>query len=83
MKPWNWIHKYLRRLHEFLAQCSAGSTSKELLKAELQQLGLYTEKINQLASKGVHAAVTLAEAKQGLVGLYFFLFNIIEFIPIS
>jgi len=54
-----------------------------LLKAELQQLGLYTEKINQLASKGVHAAVTLAEAKQGLVGLYFFLFNIIEFIPIS
>lgn len=75
--------KYLRRLHEFLAQCSAGSTSKELLKAELQQLGLYTEKINQLASKGVHAAVTLAEAKQGLVGLYFFLFNIIEFIPIS
>lgn len=75
--------KYLNRLREFLAQCSAGSTSKELLKTELDQLGLYTEKINDLASKGVHALVSLEEAKQGLVGLYFFLFNITEFIPLS
>jgi hypothetical protein len=29
-----------------------------------------------MASKGVHASVTLAESKQGLVGLYFFLFNV-------
>lgn len=75
--------KYLNRLREFLAQCSPSSTSKELLRAELDQLGLYVEKINALASKGVHTAVSLEEAKQGLVGLYFFLFNIMEYIPHS
>jgi hypothetical protein len=68
--------KYLNRLQEFLAQRLQGSTSKGLLQAELEALGKFLDRLNNLASKGVHASVALAEAKQGLVGLYFFLFNL-------
>jgi len=68
--------KYLNRLQEFLAQRLKSSTSKGLLQAELEALGKFLDRLNDLASKGVHASVALAEAKQGLVGLYFFLFNL-------
>lgn len=68
--------KYLNRLQEFLAKRLKNSTSKQLLKAELEALGKFLDRLNDLASKGVHASVALAEAKQGLVGLYFFLFNL-------
>lgn len=39
---------------------------------------VFARKLNDIASKGVHAEVTSGEAKQGLVGLYLFLSNIIE-----
>jgi hypothetical protein len=68
--------KHLNRLQEFLAQRLKSSTSKELLQAELEALGKFLDRLNNLASKRVHASVALAEAKQGLVGLYFFLFNL-------
>jgi hypothetical protein len=67
---------YLNRLQEFLAKRLKSSTSKGLLQAELEALGKFLDRLNNLASKGVHASVALAEAKQGLVGLYFFLFNL-------
>ena len=68
--------KYLNRLREFLARRLTNSTSKELLKAELEAFGKFLDRLNNLASKGVHASVALAEARQGLVSLYFFLFNL-------
>lgn len=55
--------------------CDKKSTSKHLLQAELDYLGKFLSRLNE---KGVHASVTLAEAKQGLVGLYFFLFNVCQ-----
>lgn len=68
--------KYLNPLHEFLAAHIKASTSKDLLRAELEAFGRFLQRLNDLASKGVHASVALTEAKQGLVGLYFFLFNL-------
>jgi hypothetical protein len=69
-------HQYLNRLHEVVATRLADSSSRSLLAAELEHLAVFFRRLNDLASKGVHAAVTAAEAKQGLVGLYFFLFNL-------
>ncbi len=69
---------YLNRLDEFIARRLTRSTSKDLLNAELNQLTIYVRRLNDMASKGVHASVTLEEARQGLVGLYFFLFNICQ-----
>jgi hypothetical protein len=70
--------QYLNRLNEFVARRLSRSTSKELISAELEHLAAFFRRLNDVASKGVHGPVTLAEAKQGLVGLYFFLFNICQ-----
>lgn len=70
--------QFLNRLHEFLAKQVDRSTSKELLKEELDHLAAFLRRLNDMASKGVHADVTFTESKQGLIGLYFFLFNLIQ-----
>ncbi len=70
--------QYLNRLEEFLTARLERSTSTELLRAELNYLVSYLRRLNKSASKGVHGSVTLAESKQGLVGLYFFLSNVCQ-----
>lgn len=68
--------QYLNRLHEFLASHLAKSSSRDLLRAELDHLAVFARRLNDIASKGVHATVSLSEAKQGLLGLYLFLYNL-------
>ncbi|CAM5597142.1 hypothetical protein MAUB1S_10095 [Mycolicibacterium aubagnense] len=70
--------QYLNRLQEFLNVGLPQSTSRELLQSELEHLASFIRRLNDMASKGVHATVSLAELKQGLVGLYFFLFNLAQ-----
>lgn len=70
--------QYLNRLQEFFACRIARSTAKDLLRAELEQLSIFFRRLNDVASKGVHTDVTFVEARQGLVGLYFFLFNLCQ-----
>jgi hypothetical protein len=70
--------QFLNRLHEFLARQINRSTSQELLQQEIEHLAAFLRRLNDMASKGVHADVTFTEAKQGLIGLYFFLFNLIQ-----
>ena len=55
----------LNPLQEFLARRLPSSTSKHLLQAELDYLGKFLSRLSEMASKGVHASVMLAEAKQG------------------
>lgn len=71
--------QYLNRLKESLATRLAKSSSRDLLRAEFNHLAVFARRLNQVASKGVHANVSLSEAKQGLLGLYMFLYNIIVF----
>jgi len=69
--------QYLNRLHEYLATTFSRSSGAELLGAELKYLSAFARRLNDLACKGVHADVCASEAKQGLVGLYMFLYNVI------
>lgn len=69
--------QYLNRLHEFVYTKFSRSTSTDLLRAELDNLLVFARKLNDVGSKGVHTEVSLAEAQQGFVGLYMFLFNVI------
>lgn len=69
--------QYLNRLEEFCSTLPASSSS-DLLKAELAHLSTFARRLNEIASKGVHAEVTSAEAKQGLLGLYMFTSNLIS-----
>ncbi len=68
--------QYLNRLHEFMATHLPKSSSRDLLRAELDHLAAFVRRLNDVTSKGVHGIVSLSEAKQGLVGLYLFLYNL-------
>jgi len=70
--------QYLNRLHEYLATEFEKSSSRDLMDAEFEYLAVFTRRLHNVASKGVHASVTVEEAKQGLLGLYMFLFNVIS-----
>jgi hypothetical protein len=72
--------QYLNRLQEFIATRVAKSSSGDLLRAELDFLSVVARRLNKKASKGVHATVTLSEAKQGLLGLYLFLSNLCSYL---
>ena len=72
--------KYLNRLQEFVVAKLPKSTTSDLLKAELKYLSSFVRRLNEMASKGVHSDVTTQEARQALVGLYFFLSNICQHI---
>lgn len=69
--------QYLNRLYEFVLKSFNKSTSTDLIQAELEYLMAFAKKVNEIASKGVHSQVTESEAKQGLLGLYLFLSNVI------
>ena len=71
--------QYLNRLTEFVSVIAPKGASKDLIKAELEVISAFSRRLNDLASKGVHASVTHDEAEQGLIGLYFFLANLIRF----
>ncbi len=68
--------QYLNRLDQFLATRLKSSSSRDLLRAELNHLAVFARRLNEVASKGVHADVSPEEAKQGLVGLYMFVYNV-------
>lgn len=69
---------YLNRLHEFVYTRFPRSTSTDLLRAELDYFLMFARKLNDISSKGVHASVNSAEAKQGFLGLYMLLFNVCQ-----
>ena len=69
--------QFLNRLDEYLARQFGRSSSTDLMRAEVDLLSTFFRRLNDIASKGVHANVTAQEAKQGMVGLYMFLYNVI------
>jgi hypothetical protein len=68
--------QYMNRLHEFILTKFEKSSSRDSMRTELDHLSVFARRLNDLASKGVHDNVSPAEAKQGLLGLYMFLFNV-------
>jgi hypothetical protein len=68
---------YLNRLDQYLRTELNNSSSRKLLQTELDHLALFARRLNDVASKGVHGEVSSDEAKQGLLGLYMFLYNLI------
>lgn len=69
--------QYLNRLNEYIISSIGKSSSRDLLRTELEYLSVFARRLNEVASKGVHAEVSLIEAKQGLIGIYMFLHNLI------
>lgn len=69
--------EYLRRIEQFVMTKFRKSTSRDLMKAGFQHVAVLAKRLNDISSKGVHGDVSLNEAKEGLLGLYMLLYNII------
>jgi hypothetical protein len=66
--------QYMNRLQEFIGTKMRQSTAKEVALAEVT----FLRRLNDMASKGVHDEVVTSEARQALVGMYMFLFNLCQ-----
>jgi hypothetical protein len=69
--------QYLNRLQEFCIQQFDRDTSAGLLQAEVDVFSTFVRRLHEVASKGVHSQVSRTEARQGLIGAYMVLSNII------
>jgi hypothetical protein len=77
--------KYLNRLEEYVAEEFPKGSAGELLEAEINKgaLTAFVRRLNDISSKGVHADVPTDEARQGLIGLYMFLYNLVAKLEIK
>jgi hypothetical protein len=71
--------QYMNRLQEFITTKMRPSIAKEVALAEVT----FLRQLNKMASKGVHDEVVISEARQGLVGMYMFLFNLCQYLTNS
>lgn len=61
---------FVARLWQFVADSKATRPSKELLIAEVKEIGDRVDRLNELSSKGVHAQVTEFEVNMCILGTY-------------
>jgi hypothetical protein len=61
---------FVARLWQFVSEAKAGTAAKKILAAEVEQLGQQIDKLNELASKGVHDQVTEFEVNMCVLSTY-------------
>ena len=71
--------QYINRLWAFLDQNVVHGSDKNLAKAHVDYLGAFLQKLNDKASKGVHASVSHKEAVRAVLYTYLTLGDILEF----
>jgi hypothetical protein len=62
--------QYINRLWAFLDENLPASSDKDLAKAHVDYLGSFLSRLNEKASKGVHATVTHDEAVRSVLYTY-------------
>jgi hypothetical protein len=72
--------EYRNRLWAYISDCLSGR-EKELLIAELNDIGRRVEKLDALANKGIHDKVSLSEARRLLLGEVILLYDILTLAP--
>jgi hypothetical protein len=72
--------EYRNRLWAYISDCLSGR-EKELLLAELNDIGGRVEKLDALANKGIHDKVSLSEARRLLLGEVILLYDILILSP--
>lgn len=71
--------QYINRLWAFLDDHLEASSDKDLAKAHVNYLGSFLQRLNEKASKGVHASVGYEEAVRAVLYTYLTLGDILEF----
>lgn len=72
--------EYRNRLWAYISDCLSGR-EKELLLAELNDIGRRVEKIDALANKGIHDKVSLSEVRRLLLGEVILLYDLLTLAP--
>jgi len=72
--------EYRNRLWAYISDCLSGS-EKELLLAELNDIGGRVDKIDALANRGIHDKVNLSEARRLLLGEVILLYDLLTLAP--
>lgn len=75
--------RYISRLWQYIYENTKNSRSRELVIAELQDLGNRLDKIYNLANKGTHADVSEFEANQCVIQTYLLIGDILKIVEIS
>lgn len=71
--------QYINRLWAFLDENLEHGSDKDLAKAHVDYLGSFLQRLNEKASKGVHAKVTYEEAVRSVLYTYLTLGDVLEF----
>jgi len=71
--------QYINRLWAFLDENVPSSSDKDLAKAHVDYLGSFLQRLNEKASKGVHATVTHDEAVRSVLYTYLTIGDLLEF----
>ena len=71
--------QYINRLWAFLDENAQSGSDKTLAKAHIDYLGSFLQKLNDKASKGVHAEVNYEEAVRAVLYTYLTLGDVLEF----
>lgn len=74
---------YINRLWTFMDNSIQSETNRELVKAHVDLLGSWMERINKLSSKGVHAELQKLEAVKAVFHVYLMIADILEYIDSS
>lgn len=70
--------QYINRLWAFLDENAGAGSDKDLAKAHVNYLGAFIQKLNDKASKGVHADVRYEEAVKSVLYTYLTLGDILD-----
>lgn len=70
--------QYINRLWAYLDENAEAGSDKDLAKAHVNYLGAFIQRLNDKASKGVHAEVTYNEAVRAVLYTYLTLGDILE-----
>ncbi|MCV9963870.1 hypothetical protein OIU34_18500 [Pararhizobium sp. BT-229] len=68
--------QFTNRLHEFVTVNLDKSGSRDLLKTEIDLVGVYVRRLNEISSKGVHNPIPTYECDQALASLYMLSFQL-------
>jgi DNA uptake protein ComE-like DNA-binding protein len=71
--------QYINRIWAFLDENVAAGSDKDLAKAHVDYLGSFIQRLNDKASKGVHAVVSYEEAVRCVLYTYLTLGDILQF----
>lgn len=71
--------QYINRLWAFLDENAESGSDKDLAKAHIDYMGSFLQRLNEKASKGVHAEVTYSEAVRAVLYTYLTLGDLLEF----